>query len=122
MVQNPGQDTDMVLVHKLVVRANNIIRYSPILDCEPYHFLCLSPRVKLHDVVKTVWLQDCLVIPTGAIINACTNYSLHFRILGVVFHCCHTTCGSPRTRPNPTLHNSMTEMVTATLRTAPKNL
>lgn len=42
VVQNPGQETDMVLAHKLVVRANNII------------------SVKLYDVVKTAWLQDCL--------------------------------------------------------------
>ena len=64
MVQNPGQETDMVLVHKLVVRANNIIRYSATPNHKLHRLLHLSHRVKLHDVVKTIWLQDCLVIST----------------------------------------------------------
>ncbi|XP_065897200.1 DNA ligase 4-like isoform X2 [Dysidea avara] len=42
VVQNPGPETHMVLVYKLVVRADNII------------------KVELYDVVKTSWLQECL--------------------------------------------------------------
>lgn len=87
--------------------------------------LNLSPSVKLHDVVKTSWLQDCLVSPS-------LSFYIHFynclfsikiiRMLAIVFHCCRTICGSPQKKPNNILHNFMTEMVIATLKTVLKSL
>ena len=82
-MQNPGSETFCVLVNKVIVRANNIIRYVHVyMDMYAYRFLhvygmymdmykytvhghadciVLMYSTGLYDVVKSDWLLECLV-------------------------------------------------------------